>query len=129
MPGTFFTRQSGQKNQKDSLPNLQQWKNQAGTPLIYLNNAATTWPKPPEVLEEVNRCLHTPFFEAGRSTAGTATDYPAAAREALARFFNAEKPDHFIFTRSATDSLNLLIHGFREKRGSAVPCGYDGTGT
>lgn len=84
-------------------------------PLIYLNNAATTWPKPPEILEEVNRCLHTPFFEAGRSTAGTATDYPAAAREALARFFNAEKPDHFIFTRSATDSLNLLIHGFVKK--------------
>jgi cysteine desulfurase / selenocysteine lyase len=87
-------------------------------PLIYLNNAATTWPKPPEVLEEVTRSLRTPFFEPGRSTAGTATDYPSATREALARFFNGEKPDHFIFTRSATDSLNLLIQGFAKKEAS-----------
>nr|WP_320161847.1 aminotransferase class V-fold PLP-dependent enzyme [uncultured Methanoregula sp.] len=83
-----------------------------GPPLIYLNNAATSWPKPPGVLAEVARCLETPFFEPGRSTTGSATDYPAEAREALAGFFQAEKPDHFVFTQNATDSLNLLIHGF-----------------
>ena len=82
------------------------------TPLIYLNNAATTWPKPPEVLAEVTRCLQAPFFEHGRSTAGGVTDYPSATRDALDVFFHAEEPDHFIFTQSATDSLNLLIHGF-----------------
>jgi cysteine desulfurase/selenocysteine lyase len=81
-------------------------------PLIYLNNAATSWPKPPEVLAEVTRCLHTPFFEHGRSTAGGATDYPSATRDALAAFFHADEPGHFIFTQSATDSLNQLIHGF-----------------
>ena len=81
-------------------------------PLIYLNNAATSWPKPPGVLAEVARCLETPFFEPGRSTTGRVTDYPAEAREALAGFFQAEKPDHFVFTQNATDSLNLLIHGF-----------------
>ncbi len=86
-------------------------------PLIYLNNAATTWPKPKEVLDEVTRCLHTPFFEQGRSTAGTVTDYPTAAREALGEFFHGEEPDHFIFTQNATDSLNLLIHGFVKKTG------------
>ncbi len=85
-------------------------------PLIYLNNAATTWPKPPEVLDEVVRCLTTPFFEHGRSTAGGAIDYPSAAREALAGHFNAETPDHFIFTQNATDSLNLLIHGFAKSQ-------------
>ena len=93
----------------------------AGTvtsPLIYLNNAATTWPKPQEVLDEVARCLHTPFFEPGRSTTGTAVDYPAEAREALSVFFNAEKPDHFVFTQNATDSLNLLIHGFAKNQGA-----------
>jgi selenocysteine lyase/cysteine desulfurase len=81
-------------------------------PLIYLNNAATSWPKPHEVLAEVARCLQVPFFEHGRSTAGGATDYPSATREALADLFHAEEPDLFIFTQSATDSLNLLIHGF-----------------
>lgn len=88
------------------------------SPIIYLNNAATTWPKPQEVREEVARCLNAPFFEHGRSTAGESTDYPAAARDALAGFFAAERPDHFIFTQSATDSLNLLIHGFAKRQGT-----------
>ncbi len=87
-------------------------KGAGAPPLIYLNNAATSWPKPAEVLAEVTRCLTTPFFEQGRSTAGGTTDYPSATREALAGFFFADEPDHFIFTQSATDSLNLLIHGF-----------------
>ena len=82
------------------------------SPLIYLNNAATTWPKPPAVLREVEQSLRTPFFEQGRSTAGSAIDYPAAAREAVAGLFCAERPDHVVFTRSATDSLNQLVHGF-----------------
>jgi cysteine desulfurase family protein len=83
-----------------------------GPPLIYLNNAATSWPKPPEVLAEVARCLQNPFFEYGRSTAGGAMDYPSATRAALDVFFHVEEPGHFIFTQNATDSLNLLIHGF-----------------
>jgi len=85
-------------------------------PLIYLNNAATTWPKPLSVLDEVTRCMKAPFFEAGRSTAGAATDYPSETRRALAGLFHAEHPDHFIFTQNATDSLNLLIHGFVKKQ-------------
>jgi selenocysteine lyase/cysteine desulfurase len=44
-------------------------------------------------------------------------DYLSAAREALAAFFPAGPPEHFIFTQNATDSLNLLIHGFAKKTG------------
>jgi cysteine desulfurase family protein len=83
-----------------------------GQGLIYLNNAATSWPKPPGVITEVTKSLQNPYFEQGRTTAGSAIDYPAAARETLAGFFHAEKPEHIIFTQNATDSLNLLIHGF-----------------
>ncbi len=86
--------------------------------LIYLNNAATTWPKPAEVLEEVASCLRLPLHEAGRTTGSGSTDYPSAAREALAAFFHADPPEHFIFTQNATDSLNLLIHGFVKKTGT-----------
>ncbi len=85
--------------------------------LIYLNNAATTWPKPAEVLEEVARCLRLPLHEPGRTTGNGSMDYPSAAREALAAFFHTGPPEHFIFTQNATDSLNLLIHGFAKKRG------------
>jgi len=86
-------------------------------PLIYLNNAATTWPKPPEVLEEVAQCLRQPLHEPGRTTGNGSMDYPSAAREALAAFFHAGPPEHFVFTQNATDSLNLLIHGFAKKSG------------
>jgi selenocysteine lyase/cysteine desulfurase len=87
------------------------------SPRIYLNNAATTWPKPDEVLEEVAQCLRQPLHEPGRTTSNGSMDYPSAAREALADFFHAGPFEHFIFTQNATDSLNLLIHGFVKKSG------------
>lgn len=88
------------------------------TPLIYFNNAATTWPKPAEVLEEVAHCLREPLHEPGRTTGNGSRDYPSAAREALAAFFHTGPPEHFVFTQSATDSLNLLIHGFVKQAGA-----------
>lgn len=86
----------------------------AGEPqkIIYMNNAATTWPKPPGVMEEVNRALSIPFVEEGRSTLTGQRDYPGETRELLAGFFNAGPAEHFIFTQNATDSLNMAIHGF-----------------
>jgi cysteine desulfurase family protein len=88
--------------------------------IIYMNNAATTWPKPPQVMEEVSRSLSMPFFEEGRSTLGGQRDYPGETRELLAEFFHAGPPEHFIFTQNATDSLNMAIHGFLHHHGK--PC-------
>jgi len=89
----------------------------AQPPLIYLNNAATTWPKPFEVLQEVAKCLRLPLHESGRTTGSGTTDYPSVTRELLAAFFHTAPPENFIFTQNATDSLNLLIHGFAKKTG------------
>ena len=88
--------------------------------IIYMNNAATTWPKPPQVLEEVNRCLSLPFSEQGRSTLAGQKDYPGETRELLAEFFHAGPPEHFVFTQNATDSLNMAIQGFLHHLGE--PC-------
>jgi len=85
--------------------------------LIYLNNAATSWPKPPEVLDEVATCLRMPLHEPGRTTGNGSMDYPSGARESLAAFFHAGPPEHYIFTQNATDALNLLIHGLVKKGG------------
>jgi cysteine desulfurase / selenocysteine lyase len=90
----------------------------ADTPLIYLNNAATTWPKPLEVLEEVAACLRMPVHEAGRTTGDGSINYPSGTREALATFFHTRPAEHFVFTQNATDALNLLIHGFAQKAGA-----------
>ena len=86
-------------------------------PLVYLNNAATTWPKPAEVLGEVATCLRLPLHEPGRTTGNGSKDYPSSAREALSVFFQGSPAEHFIFTQNATDALNLLIHGFAKKTG------------
>lgn len=85
--------------------------------LVYCNNAASTWPKPPEVIDAVMESLKLPYFEAGRSTIKGLQDYPEMTREILGSFLGAESPDQVVFTQNATDSLNLLIHGFcaREK--------------
>jgi cysteine desulfurase/selenocysteine lyase len=81
-------------------------------PIIYLNNAATTWPKPPEVPEAVSRSLALPIFGSGRTTGSQGDDYITLAREALCSLFAADPPDHVVFTQNATDSLNILIQGF-----------------
>jgi cysteine desulfurase/selenocysteine lyase len=88
--------------------------------IIYMNNAATTWPKPPGVMEEVSRSLSLPFFEPGRSTLGGQRDYMGETRDLLAGFFRAGPPEHFVFTQNATDALNMAIHGFLHHRGH--PC-------
>jgi len=88
-------------------------------PIIYLNNAATSWPKPPEVLDAVRQSLSLPVFGSGRTTGSQGDDYVTMARESLSRLLNANPPEHIAFTQNATDSLNILIQGFLSgKRGN-----------
>lgn len=84
--------------------------------IIYLNNAATTWPKPGPVIRAVEESLRLPYYEEGRSAVSGQTDYPTLTREALARFFRAGPPDHYVFTQNATDSLNIAIQGFVKRQ-------------
>jgi cysteine desulfurase family protein len=81
-------------------------------PIIYLNNAATSWPKPPEVLAAMTKSLSLPVFGSGRTTGGQGEDYVTMARYGVSRLFTAYPPDHVVFTHNATDSLNILIQGF-----------------
>ncbi len=81
-------------------------------PIIYLNNAATSWPKPPEVLAAITESLSLPVFGSGRTTGTQGEDYPTRAREALASLLAAAPPEHIVFGHNATDSINILIQGF-----------------
>ncbi len=81
---------------------------------IYMNNASTTFPKPPEVLEAVWGSLEKPFYDYGRGTIDEETDYLFETRVLISRFFGFSQTDNVIFTANATDSLNALIHGFVE---------------
>lgn len=81
-------------------------------PILYLNNAATSWPKPPIVLAAITQSLSLPVFGSGRTTGSQGVDYITQAREGLSTFLAADPPDHIVFTQNATDSLNILIQGF-----------------
>jgi len=81
-------------------------------PVIYLNNASTSWPKPPEVLAAVTQSIARPVFGSGRTTGTRGDDYITLAREALSNLLAADPVEHVVFTQNATDSLNLLIQGF-----------------
>jgi cysteine desulfurase/selenocysteine lyase len=81
---------------------------------IYLDNAATSYPKPPEVAEAVARALCDEGAAEGRSATRAALrvhEVVSRCRERAARLLGAERPERIIFTFNGTDSLNLALHG------------------
>lgn len=82
--------------------------------MIYLDNAATTYPKPDKVYNAVMDCMKNYCANPGR--AGHKLAMKAAreiydARENIAKLFNIDNPMNIVFTNNATDSLNLAIKG------------------
>ncbi len=82
--------------------------------MIYLDNAATTFPKPESVYEAVLSCMKNYGANPGRAghkLALSAGRIIYEARENLCKLFNINNPMNIIFTYNATDSLNLGIKG------------------
>ena len=82
--------------------------------MIYLDNAATSWPKPPTVLKAMTDVLERVGGNPGRS--GHRLSIAAAqviydTREEIARFFNISDPLRVIFTSNATHAINLALRG------------------
>lgn len=81
--------------------------------MIYLDNAATTLRKPPEVIEAVVRAMGS----MGNSARGTHDEALAASRVIydtrcrLAALFRCPRPDHVVFTCNSTEALNIAICG------------------
>jgi cysteine desulfurase family protein len=80
----------------------------------YLDNAATSWPKPPEVYAAVERYMRELGAPAGRSSYSEAAETEravASARLALARLLGVSEPQRIVFALNGTDALNTAIHG------------------
>jgi cysteine desulfurase family protein len=82
--------------------------------MIYFDNSATSWPKPPGVKAAMANFLDEIGANPGRS--GHSRSIEAArtlydAREALAALFNVRDPLRIVFTLNATDALNLALNG------------------
>jgi cysteine desulfurase / selenocysteine lyase len=87
-----------------------------GKPLVYLDNAASAQ-KPKAVVE---RMLHATYHEYANVHRGlhylanAATDAYEAARESLRAFLNAGSASEIVFTKSATEAINLVAASFGE---------------
>lgn len=82
--------------------------------LIYLDNAATTWPKSREVLEKMVELYLKIGVSPGRGSydkALVAEDFIHKTRVKLAHLFGAPDPDRVIFTANATEGLNIALFG------------------
>ncbi len=82
--------------------------------MIYLDNAATTYPKPKTVYEEVMRAMTEYGANPGRGSHAMAIEGARViyeTRENLAKLFNIDDPMRVILTFNATDSLNQGIKG------------------
>ena len=81
---------------------------------IYADNAATTYPRPPQVIRAMSSYLRDIGCNPGRGGYKGALDAARMvyeARSALASFFNVPSPEQVVFTPSITYSLNLVIKG------------------
>ena len=81
--------------------------------MIYLDNAATTQCKPPQVINAVVQAMTT-LGNASRGAHEGALQASRAiydTRCKVARLFGCSRPDHVVFTCNATEALNIAIHG------------------
>ncbi len=81
---------------------------------IYLDNAATSFPKPACVYDAMDRYHRESGAAVGRGAYRQAVEVQGEVdrcRQRLAQLLNAENPQRIIFTFNCTDSLNLAIHG------------------
>ena len=85
-----------------------------GKPLVYLDNAASAQ-KPVQVLDRMRAAYEHEYANVHRGLhylANAATEAFEGARESVRRFLNAASTDEIVFTRSATEAINLVAASF-----------------
>ena len=89
-----------------------------GKPLVYLDNAASAQ-KPKAVLDRIQRAYTFEYANVHRGLhylANAATEAYEGAREKVAAFLNAPRKEEVIFTRNATEAINLVAYTFGRER-------------
>ena len=96
--------------------------------MIYLDHAATSWPKPPEVIAATAQFLERAGGNPGR--AGHRLSIAAGrviyeTREILAELFNASDPLRVIFTANATHAINIALRGLVQPGDHVITSGIE----
>ncbi len=95
---------------------------------LYLDNAATSWPKPPEVLVAMQRFMEEVGANPGRSghrLSIEAARVVYAARETIAEVCNAPDPLGVVFGANVTEALNLVLFGLLRPGDHVVTSGME----
>ncbi|QAY67502.1 aminotransferase class V-fold PLP-dependent enzyme [Paenibacillus protaetiae] len=85
------------------------------SPVIYLDHAATSWPKPSSVIEAVQHAMLHEAANPGRGShrmAVQASRVIFQARKELSKLFHVHNPNDIVFAANTTAALNLAIKGF-----------------
>ena len=85
---------------------------------IYLDNAATTFPKPLEVYDFMNDFYKNNGVNPGRSGYDKSLETEEVVyttRTMLTKFFHGTDPNRLTFSHNASDSLNMIVQGMLEK--------------
>jgi cysteine desulfurase/selenocysteine lyase len=85
-----------------------------GKPLVYLDNAASAQ-KPKAMLDRVQQAYTSEYANVHRGLhylANAATEAYEGARETVRQFLGASRPEEIIFTRNATEAINLVAYTF-----------------
>ncbi|MFO7613091.1 MAG: aminotransferase class V-fold PLP-dependent enzyme [Bacteroidales bacterium] len=86
--------------------------------IIYLDNSATSFPKPEEVYQFMDSFYRNNGVNPGRSgfdAAIAAEEMVQETRKRLTGLFNGDDPNRLTFSYNASDSLNMIIQGLAEK--------------
>ena len=89
--------------------------------IYYLNNSATSYPKPAAVAQAAFDAMTEQPGMTGRGEESGTKDKVLAARISLARFFGCPNPERLIFTSNSTSALNQAIHGFVDHLSATDP--------
>jgi cysteine desulfurase/selenocysteine lyase len=82
--------------------------------MIYLDNAATSFPKPEAVYQALDRFARQSLANPGRAGHKMAVEAERAlddTRHLLNQFFHGAGPERFVFTLNCTDALNMAFKG------------------
>src|SRR5437763_3179576 len=84
------------------------------TPMIYLDNAATSFPKPEPVYQALDHFARQSLANPGRAGHKMALASERAlddGRHRLNQMFHGQAPERFVFTLNCTDALNMAFKG------------------
>ena len=96
--------------------------------VTYLDNAASTWPKPQGVIRAVERVLIETAANPGRSAHSLSVEAAriiADAREAIASLFGVKDPLRVVFTKNATEALNIVVGGLLKQGDHVITTGME----